>query len=588
MDVNLERAWRLALSAVCFDKYKGQRVITDQKVDYSKVKGPISATIAALIRAGWQPARPNLWHRDKENYINIDETKHAKSVVLRLVAQDLDRKRWDRAAAHHLGGGLERGIPSLRPAELAKKKFLQASANDRAFALDKVVCGSAWHDGREGIALPCLFCGQPDTAHHRYWSCPRLATHHDNTITSTNHYTSLITTYTWAQCLWYRGLLPAGLGTGAPLDLWDHELSTISTTNFESMAKDQQAKIGTDGSGGPSQAAHSRRVASAVAFIKFDTDGRGIQEVAVKASQCPGQQTVPRAELYAVAIAKSACNAPPVHAPPPTTATAPRTIWSDSAYTVKGSNHLDSEQLSGTNGDLWQRLHDFAPTDGTEVRKIKAHAETQVLDGHLKREHYLLNCLADATADAGAGFFADFCQIQADDYWHSVACKIATRLGILEAEVQAARPKVEWMQVPVALTPPPPPPDHTKHLASAIRSRGHRLVKLGYYARCTRCQRWRKTTNLASFMALACTNGHTTRTKATPPAAPPAAPAPERPTPGTPDPVATPEAPAQTTEELGWRYWTRAQRKRHLEQLRGTARLLRRKTNDERRQAYRT
>ena len=55
VDVDLKTSWNLAV----VDMYIGG-------VKWPRVRGPITAMIAALDMAGWKPSRPNYWVREEK------------------------------------------------------------------------------------------------------------------------------------------------------------------------------------------------------------------------------------------------------------------------------------------------------------------------------------------------------------------------------------------------------------------------------------------------------------------------------------------------------------------------------------------
>ena len=176
---------------------------------------------------------------------------------------------------------------------------------------------------------------------------------------------------------------------------------------------------------------HCRRVTAAVAVVKIEEkekDGAKqmqIKSLDIKATDVPGKQTVPRAELWAALQAKHAIGEGQS-----------ATIWSDSAYVVRGGQAYDPEQLhSSYNGDLWQQW-DFTNQDAkVGIDKVRAHGEHQVLAGMLDIELYLHNAWADAAADAAADILADVIEQEAEEKWAAVAYLVGRRLAVVEAEV---------------------------------------------------------------------------------------------------------------------------------------------------------
>ena len=83
--------------------------------------GPAAATINALLRAGWKPARPDLWK--VEDGLNIEVSKHpfARFQIQARAHHDLQEQVWKQAAKHEHGVGLESGTPSLLAARDATR-----------------------------------------------------------------------------------------------------------------------------------------------------------------------------------------------------------------------------------------------------------------------------------------------------------------------------------------------------------------------------------------------------------------------------------------------------------------------------------
>ena len=97
-----------------------------------------------------------------------------------------------------------------------------------------------------------------------------------------------------------------------------------------------------------------------------------IDQVGLQCSEVPGKQTVPRAELYGTILAREAAGGDQA-----------LDILCDAAYVVKGASNYNADQLdAGSNGDLWHRSGMLAhQKPATAVKKIKAHAEAEVLAG---------------------------------------------------------------------------------------------------------------------------------------------------------------------------------------------------------------
>ena len=124
----------------------------------------------------------------------------------------------------------------------------------------------------------CFWCGQEDTAWHRYWACRRLSQHLSEYVQETNGYTEHfqdVSREAWAQCLWARAILPCTLGRWKRRNSWEEDITPQRTYNYDQLASVTK-DIATDGSGGlggvPVQA---RRVGCAVAIMKEMVDAEG-------------------------------------------------------------------------------------------------------------------------------------------------------------------------------------------------------------------------------------------------------------------------------------------------------------------------
>ena len=121
----------------------------------------------------------------------------------------------NKAATHFLGQGLELGVPDLSPAHVARGKLVKEGRFEEATALDVVTCGGQCPSTRfdPSTADLCPHCGlHPETALHRYWTCPSLRDLPDDdsgTMRRTDWYKKLVLgSMQHLQCWWGRGILP--------------------------------------------------------------------------------------------------------------------------------------------------------------------------------------------------------------------------------------------------------------------------------------------------------------------------------------------------------------------------------------------
>ena len=109
-------------------------------------------------------------------------------------------------------------------------------------------------------------------------------------------------------------------------------------------------------------------------------------------------------------------------------------------FEVRGSNTESKDRLlGGTNGDLWAIRENESDTQQI-TKKVKAHAEAEVLNGQLNPFNFLLNLLADAAADACAELAVNTLAVQEYEKWSAIAYLIAMRLAVLQVEVDENTP----------------------------------------------------------------------------------------------------------------------------------------------------
>ena len=67
--------------------------------------GPAAGTIHAILRAGWKPARPDLWQVEEGTNVVVDKQPFGRFQTIAKAFTDLQSKSWERAAQHEHGGG---------------------------------------------------------------------------------------------------------------------------------------------------------------------------------------------------------------------------------------------------------------------------------------------------------------------------------------------------------------------------------------------------------------------------------------------------------------------------------------------------
>ncbi len=273
-------------------------------VHWGRAVASLQATVATLGQLGWVPSTPARWLAScRSTYADADDgDPNAHAQILQAVRRSAQDAVWRRAAAHHLGRGLEEGLPQLEPARKARKWLTRRGLAAEARALDTVLCGGAWHGGRANLRRRCR-CGEEETPFHRYWSCGKLSDVVDENGNRLVHSTQWLrkefenTQLSKYECLWGRGILPRSLIEPEPPPDPD-EVRPRAAGNFENALKSADV-ADSDGSGGPASAPQSSPMVGsglAAAHWMEDANGLTLQEAAVLSSPAPGQQCVPRAK----------------------------------------------------------------------------------------------------------------------------------------------------------------------------------------------------------------------------------------------------------------------------------------------------
>jgi hypothetical protein len=463
-------------------------------VHWGRVTGPLQATVATLGQLGWTPNGPTRWLTpSKEHYADIeDPAPTAAADIVGAIKETAEMANWKGAAAHHLGGGLEEGTPSMEPARAARKWLTRRGRATEAKALDMVVCGGAWHGGRANLRRKCR-CGQEETPFHRYWGCHLLETMTDErgerVVAGTQGLQQEIAEH-WMhyQCWWGRAILPRSfLEVGEPIAV--EGARTTSTGNVDEVLNGAGVAY-TDGSGGPRSAPKGHPVAgSGVAAIRWEAqeDKIVVDDVAVLASEVPGRQTVPRAELWATNLVADRA------------ATGTRcTNKADASYVVHNwSDAKRRGRMSATvNGDLWHKLQSTVKEREVDLTtlKVEAHVDPEAM---VNEERSIGDFLGNHLADAAAGAAAERAlsgsvRAAAVARWESRTVAIARRLASIEAWHWAnSEPAVYAPPAPLEQWVPPDPERVHEELRRRVAEKGHDLYKLRGKVACRKCHRRR-------------------------------------------------------------------------------------------------
>jgi hypothetical protein len=221
-----------------------------------------------------------------------------------------------------------------------------------------------------------------------------------------------------------------------------------SAGDFKAVLNEARAMY-SDGSGGPAHAPRSApSVGSGLAVASWDhSEGSPrVKDIALIAASVPGEQTVPRAELWA------ACKAASVADGAQST-----TLYADASYIVDTCGSADRlDKAKGSrNGDLWMRCADTVRANATamEVTKVAAHQHpASAISGHQSLYDYLGNHLADAAGAAAERALAASERAEAIAAWESRAPIVAKRLAFVEAW-HWRQPDREELLAPAPLLP---------------------------------------------------------------------------------------------------------------------------------------
>ena len=151
------------------------------------------------------------------------------------------------------------------------------------------------------------------------------------------------------------------------------------------------------------------------------------EEVALLFSKVPGNQTVPRAELWALyqLLIRMKNNIKYF-------------VYIDALYVLNGLTSRTKHYSQGTNGDLWTRIYEVARTKQVTYRKAKSHVKTadQWYRYNMTAEALLYNEIADAVCTLTSKQNARPASERKDDgRQYDLAMKAAARIAAIEAEI---------------------------------------------------------------------------------------------------------------------------------------------------------
>ena len=146
------------------------------KTRWMKVKGPIGATNAVLLDAGWRPVQPDAWMLPEPCDDHWPITAGHQQDLMDHFAQTLHASLWE-SASHFFEGACSEGGVNLSAAKALLKHCQNEGRHADCGLLSAICVGDLWRAARKHaqgvIADPtCPRCGQaPETLTHRHWQC---------------------------------------------------------------------------------------------------------------------------------------------------------------------------------------------------------------------------------------------------------------------------------------------------------------------------------------------------------------------------------------------------------------------------------
>ena len=154
-----------------------QELLAKQRTMWQRVKGPIGAIIATLVRYGWNPISPFKWFGGGIPWIYQIGADPAQ--LLEVFRVDVDKHVWEQAARGRNGRGLENGgdVTIIRREIGRMQKF---GRHREAGLLRLIAAGGIWTQARKYeaklVTSPlCPYCeSEPEDDYHFFWGCPCL------------------------------------------------------------------------------------------------------------------------------------------------------------------------------------------------------------------------------------------------------------------------------------------------------------------------------------------------------------------------------------------------------------------------------
>ena len=349
--------------------------------------GPVSATVHALRRLGWQADGPLSWYDHDARPVPM----HDKHCLQQAVSEAHKLRNWERVAGRREDfQGAEQGVDESATLALLRK-LRKKKQHKKAGTLAVALAGGTWPNARRHDAglrqdAVCPRCGhRHEDAMHVWWHCPALD--EERRQAGVLELAQEARAAAGPRCLWQCGILPAGHTTVTPSRWRD--------------APDEAAPRAPDGAGN-SDGAWGRSLdvftdGSAInprhPAIRRAGWGVFIPETGVEISQPlrGAVQTSVRAEIRAAVEGLEVTHGP-------------ITIWTDCKAVLRGFHRLSDNPAKRHHGDLWERAQKAAAGREIGVKWIKSHQKEQeaVMRGWTSAQ-WAGNQAVDALAGAGAG-----------------------------------------------------------------------------------------------------------------------------------------------------------------------------------------
>ena len=183
-------------------------------------RGPLEATVRALISLHWQPSAPDRWvlatdlKGNATQWVDLSCGGSVRFQVTAKASNDAQILLWKKAAAHAYGSGLETGIPSLEPAKSTIRSFRKKGFASEAKALETVMVGSYRFDCKEGVVGRCKRCTKVvrlGRKHDFYHCADNDLIDEPAFIKASKRIKRHVEKFDEHQCLWMRGMVPREL-----------------------------------------------------------------------------------------------------------------------------------------------------------------------------------------------------------------------------------------------------------------------------------------------------------------------------------------------------------------------------------------